>query len=1206
MPVERFNIYTIKGRAILERGKKEIIDWDDDGMPIQGMTYSIDLSNEFERMQLLKNEDDIEKDDTALFYQIREVLSEAPYKCEDVHSDANCLKDKIFIVDFENFFSTIGTLGDNKYIQYRKEVNVILDKRREELEKFGEITLEGVFDSNVDLGMIKTRYPLPKAPEFGPAEMIHFMFEKGIEVIFNGKARKYVPFDKSQSMARNSKITFIAASLMTDVDTRLLLGSKQVGSFYLSKYYSYKGLYLSSGKRISSTDVLLDEETVVVLPDGPVYPGDDESVKRVAIPNVKYITNNEELGVDGEVIIEPEKTETIIIDSVMDGEGIISMDYSEKINTELWGKEEKNKATSFQIRMPYIKGMVHSMDINGFLDEFCEKEAEQILIKDCFGIERDLRKAKLIITQSMYKAYVGEGKDWFSDMEKKSDSEDPIKNYFRGFKQYNHALYISGTNLPYKNRCVTTLNYQFLNTLKLKEEELSNLIDKHMYYVNHPVEYLKRNTFTFNLKDDEKTCDNEASGKEENTIDSDMEVNNKKIENESKEDEGKLKNEVPSWITVLLNNEESIHNPYIKEKVEAMKKSLIKDIGYGRILVKGEVRYLSRDILYFLHNILKHIKDIKIEEERMKTLSKEIENLEDCFYMPANKIGLVKKQHYPILRSPHLSRNEQCVLKAFKPTKNSLRYKYLGHLEGVVMVAYNSLAPDILGGADFDGDIVKVFAADELRNAVLRGVYGMESDYKIGKNYKRKLPIVRITPLKSQNAKIEVWDMSIFRDTLKVDYVTIYNTFSNKVGQISNMAIRIGKQQYWSEEKSEDNNVCCEMCTILTGLEIDACKTGIHPNFDSILQSVKRNRVTYIERFKPTLEQLQYMSWKNFEAKKTKRAKIPKTTYSYKIQKKNILKAESGATYILQQLVFEFMKRATEYGENLEDKTKVDYVLFEFEKNQDWEKQFKEDDKKDEIQRLKNLLKAHQYATKLVKNYYNKFLAENQSKWRYKIQKIWIGQDRGSRENIIEYGAQYQKILSRIKEYMKNEPYDVYLEKLKNSEWPYLYHKEDKIKFLAKFFKIKKKKLDEKLVDKLCNFSDKGYNLLYLFLREAKDSDTFMTFKEAKDSDTFIPFEEAVAKHIKKEELLFEDKSKELENKQLKSYLDEMLKKVYKDKNNEKKCLSIYLKEKLKQESFELMYYISKNTQILRDYFWEYYNSEEMEKQMVKKEKKEC
>ena len=1180
MVLERFNIYTLKGRAILERAKKEMF-WDE--APMEGMSYSIDLSNDFERMQLLKNEDDIDKEDTALFYQIREVLNAKEHiesrNKKNAHEDVNCLSDKIFIVDFENLFSHIGELGENKYLQYKKEVFKIKEKRDKALKEL--IEMSGFGDSDYH-NIVEREYPMPKAPKFGYTEMIHFMFEYGIEVIFNGKARNYVPFDKSQSMARNSKITFIEVSLMTDVNTRLLLGSKQVGSFYLSKYYSYKGLYLSSGKRISSTDVLLDEETVVVLPDGPVYPGDDESVKRVAIPNVKYITNNEELGVDGEVIIEPEKTETIIIDSVMDGEGIISMDYSEKINTELWGKEEKNKATSFQIRMPFIKGMVHSMDINGFLDEFCEKEAEQILIKDCFGIERDLRKAKLIITQSMYKAYVGEGKDWFSDMEKKSDSEDPIKNYFRGFKQYNHALYISGTNLPYKNRCVTTLNYQFLNTLKLKEEELSNLIDKHMYYVNYPVEYLKRNTFTFNLKADEKTCDNEASGKEENTIDSDMEVNNKKIENESKEDEGKLKNEVPSWITVLLNNEESIHNPYIKEKVEAMKKSLIKDIGYGRILVKGEVRYLSRDILYFLHNILKHIKDIKIEEERMKTLSKEIENLEDCFYMPANKIGLVKKQHYPILRSPHLSRNEQCVLKAFKPTKNSLRYKYLGHLEGVVMVAYNSLAPDILGGADFDGDIVKVFAADELRNAVLRGVYGMESDYKIGKNYKRKLPIVRITPLKSQNAKIKGWDMSIVRVTPRVDYVTIYNTFSNKVGQISNLAIRIGEQQYWSGEKIEDNNVCCEMCTILTGLEIDACKTGIHPKFDSILKSINGNKGDYLTYFKTKLDKLQYMTWNNFETNKTKTNKT-KTTYKYKVQNKSKFKAESGSTYILQQLAFEFMKRATEYSENLEDKTKVDYVLFEFEKNQDWEKQFK----KDKIQKIKNLLKAHQYATKLVRNYNKKFLAQNQSKWRYKILKVWLSQDKGSREYIIEYGAQYLKILSKIQEYIKKDG-DSYLEKLKNSEWPYLYYKKDKIEFLEKIFDIPKEELDQTLIEKLCDFSDKGYNLLYLFLREAQNTSVFMSF------------EDAVEKHKNKEEVLFEDKSKELENKQLREYLDDMLKKVYEDKGDARQCLSSYLKEQIGDNSFELMYYVSKNTQILRDYFWEYYSSEEVEKRIRK------
>ena len=64
MALERFNIYTLKGRAILERAQKEMF-WE--GAPVAGVSYSIDLSNDFERMQILKNEDDIDKEDTALF-----------------------------------------------------------------------------------------------------------------------------------------------------------------------------------------------------------------------------------------------------------------------------------------------------------------------------------------------------------------------------------------------------------------------------------------------------------------------------------------------------------------------------------------------------------------------------------------------------------------------------------------------------------------------------------------------------------------------------------------------------------------------------------------------------------------------------------------------------------------------------------------------------------------------------------------------------------------------------------------------------------------------------------------------------------------------------------------------------------------------------------------------------------------------------------
>ena len=1176
MPVERFNIYTIKGRAILERGKKEIYLVDDDGMPIQGMTYSIDLSNEFERMQLLKNEDDIEKDDTALFYQIREVLSEAPYKCKDVHSDANCLKDKIFIVDFENLFMEIAGLEKNKLIQYWKEVFEIQGKRRKELEEltwmYGEVYSEHEWSVN-------EKYPMPKLPKFGQNEMIHMLFEKGIKVIFDGKEKHFVPFDKSQSMARHSKITFIDGTLRSKINERLMLGCDTAGPFYLSKFYAYKGLFLSSGQRILSSDIELNEETVIVLPDGPIYPGDNKDTKGVKVLNVSYITNEDTLGDKGEVIIGEKKEETISIDSVFDGEGIISRDYALKLNRELFSEDKVNEVTSFQIRMPYIKGMVHYVDIQAFLDEFCG-EKEIILITDCFGIQRDLRKAKMIITQSMYKAYIGEMSDWFTSKEEQCD---PMQKYFERFRKYKHALYISGTNLPYKNRKITTLNYQFLNTLKLTEEELSALIDKHMFYVEQPIEYLKRNTYTYS---NNKIDDDESKKQETVDGDNDEETENESRESESSEevyDDEKIKTEVPGWITVLLNNPDSIHNPYIKEKVEALKKSLIKDIGYGRILVEGEVRYLSRDILYFLQIILKHI-DIKVSEDRMKEISEEVNELKDFFYMPSAKIDLEENHNYQILRSPHLSRNEQCAIRALKPCKESLRHKYLGHLEGIVMVSYDSMVPDTLGGADFDGDIVKVFAADELRNAVLRGVYGMENAYEVNEMYTRKLPIIRITPLKSKQKKEKVGGSFFNLDAyMDINYVTIFNTFANKVGKISNMAIRIGRQQYWTEEQNNKKNICCEMCTILTGLEIDACKTGVHPKISSIVQSIEEKQNEYLQSFKPKLDQLRFITWKNFKTNDDA------TIYSYEVKGDNRIEVEKNSTYILQQLAFEFMKRAANFNESSEDKDKGNYYIFDFEKDAEWESKCDKRKIEDHI----NLLKAYRYATKLLRNYNKNYLSQNESKWRYKILKIWLNQDAGGKENLAEYGVKYLYILNKIKKYIDkkhsedykmeaNEMAYLYQKDLIDSEWPYLYNKEDKLEFLANFFDIEIAKLDETLTETLCDFSYRGYHLLYLFLKEVENS-----FK--------ITFEEAVKRHINKEEFLFEDKSKELEKVHIKEHLDAMLIRVFENNGNAKKCLLGYLREKIGEDSFETMYYVSKNNQSLREYFWEYYGSKDIE-----------
>jgi hypothetical protein len=504
--------------------------------------------------------------------------------------------------------------------------------------------------------------------------------------------------------------------------------------------------------------------------------------------------------------------------------------------------------------------------------------------------------------------------------------------------------------------------------------------------------------------------------------------------------------------------------------------------------------------------------------------------------------------------------------------EETLRYRYLGHLEGVVMVAYNSLAPDVLGGADFDGDIVKIFNSDELRNAVLRGVYGMEEEYDANNHYNRILPIIKITPLKSDSEKV-MYRYDMFKNRLEdihIDYEIIFNTFSNKVGQISNMAIMLGKNQYWSEVKDDNISAGCEICTILTGLEIDACKTGIHPKFNSIF---KKNDVEYLKEFKPFLDELQYITWKNFKMNES--GDICK----YVVNGESKVEVKKDSEYILQNLAFEFMKIGISRNEEKETTVSDDIgnnVLFTFEKEKEWEANFK-DKNKTEIDSLKNLLKAHKYAAKLIRSYNKMVRSESASNWRKKILKIWLKQKDGNKENISEYGVIYLRIINYIEKYIDKSSINDKQKELMESEWPYLYHKKDKYDFLLKFFNISEDEMDEIVMEHLCDFKYRGYSLLYLFLKEVENRSKFITFKEA-------------AKEY------IETNSKELDNLEIKEHLDKIWGNIDELERTPRSYLLHFLRKNIKEKkySFELMYYVSKNNQNIRDYFWEYYSAKDM------------
>ena len=65
-----------------------------------------------------------------------------------------------------------------------------------------------------------------------------------------------------------------------------------------------------------------------------------------------------------------------------------------------------------------------------------------------------------------------------------------------------------------------------------------------------------------------------------------------------------------------------------------------------------------------------------------------------------------------LLRNPHIARNEELQLSFYdaKEERKQMRHYYFGHLTDVVMVDSNMLAAERLGGADYDGDMIKTIS----------------------------------------------------------------------------------------------------------------------------------------------------------------------------------------------------------------------------------------------------------------------------------------------------------------------------------------------------------------------------------------------------------------------------------------------------------------------------------------------------------------
>ena len=670
----------------------------------------------------------------------------------------------------------------------------------------------------------------------------------------NGKV-KYVKFEESASMAKEGRMSFIRKELYNEMEERITLGFQaplykgdQMGNVIpwvsdsnskgpiLAKWHAYKGLAMSSGwnvnelfeklnkKREIQQKIELNAENVVIVNDWK-YEQDKKNKKdkkdKFVWPEhwTNTIDKNRNKN-DTEVLYPidkiPEGRDDLDLEC-SDGEGLISEEFGKYLEQLLLqiGETEKYEGenlSSFQIRLPFIKGMVHRVD---FKQYFHDNNIAKI--QDAYGKKHDVDNIEMILTVSMFKAW-----KWLEIKLKKTPETEPWKYYWDQIKKYNHSLYISQRNntneiVDEENNTYTYLNYQVLHTIGFSPKEIMELANEGLsnckkYDDN---ELLKEEKLHFI----QQACDEEMADDHAERID---------------EQEEQVQYSYDLMRKAIEIDPQFKQTEGIKKMIKDASDKVVKEAQEGRFLVKGTTRYLSTDLFGFLqyigNNYGRNRRGGKVAiKNNLPRLGK------DEFYAPGF-IGLNPDKEYGISRNPHIAQNEHALLKSLRievesqPVEEEMKKrkilpyykKYFGKLTGVLMVSPEGLAAERMGGADFDGDLVRLIDNDIYNTALREKVYRRTSQGTV----ENTLPLIKIT---KDEVNIEDWSKN-YREK---EYELCKSIIKNRVGLFSNQAFRLGCRAYgFCDDNTEEYKEKTLKFTIYTGLELDSVKTGVRPKVE--------------------------------------------------------------------------------------------------------------------------------------------------------------------------------------------------------------------------------------------------------------------------------------------------------------------------------------------------------------------------------------
>lgn len=232
-----------------------------------------------------------------------------------------------------------------------------------------------------------------------------------------------------------------------------------------------------------------------------------------------------------------------------DGCSMMLPSLSRRWNGELGGNSEET-LSGCNLRCAWTKGMTFTFDYI----EWAEKNVGSYIVKDVWGVDRDVRESELIITESQLKLW---------------NCYDSWEDYYNKCLENHYTIRIAKT-APHEVDDIRQTNYQFLQIHEATDDDVHELISDTVNEIKDIMQLDYRKSIVY-------LC---GSGLDENNIRS-----------------------MDLAAQALMINRNMIDDPYIYSKIKNMIQKRIREAKIGVLDVHGNFQIISGDLVALCENM---------------------------------------------------------------------------------------------------------------------------------------------------------------------------------------------------------------------------------------------------------------------------------------------------------------------------------------------------------------------------------------------------------------------------------------------------------------------------------------------------------------------------------------------------------------------------------------------------------------------------